>query len=185
MAELRGIRACLTGAALALGLAGPLTAGPVRDLSVPMQVMPGYQKERLVGHWFEVARSPSMLEPDCQAVTADVETREDSRLTLKILCHKGSVTGPVLNIDGILVEIEPGVFQMRFVRLQEFGALTLAVLWQSEDDSLAVLGEPLGKIGWIWSKSASVDAEALARARDRLVSVGYAARSIKPVEQIE
>lgn len=170
------VRAILAALALAAGLAGPVAAGP-------MTAVPGYAKARLVGHWFEVARSPSVLEPDCQAVTADVASREDSRLTLKIACHKGRVTGPVLNIDGILAETDPGIFEMRFVHLREFGGLTLVVLWQAEDDSLAVLGTPGGEIGWVWSKSAKVDAATLALGRDRLAAAGYAAAAIRPVRQ--
>jgi apolipoprotein D and lipocalin family protein len=124
-----------------------------------------------------------MIEPDCQAVTSDVATREDSRLTLKIACHKGSVDGPVLPIEGILAEIAPGIFAMRFVRPQGFGGLTLVVLWQADDDSLAVLGTPGGQIGWVWSKTPVVDSTTLDLGREKLVSAGYKVGAIHPVKQ--
>ncbi|MDR0809962.1 MAG: lipocalin family protein [Gemmobacter sp.] len=183
MALVRNILPWLAAWAIVAGLAGPVAAKPVRDPTLPMQAAPGYEKARLIGRWFEVARSRSMLESDCHAVTADVETRDDSRLTLRIVCHKGSVTGPVLNIDGILVETDPGIFVIRMVRLQQFDALPLVVLWQAEDDSLAVLGTPGGQMGWVWSRSAEVDAATLALGREKLEAAGYAARAIAPVKQ--
>jgi apolipoprotein D and lipocalin family protein len=183
MAAVRNILPWLAAWAIVAGLAGPVAAKLVRDPALPMHAAPGYEKARLVGHWFEVARSRSNIEIDCEGVTADVETRDDSRLTLKIACHKGSVAGPVRNIDSILVETDPGVFVMRMVRLQQFDALPLAVIWQAEDDSLAVLGTPGGEMGWVWSKSPEVDAATLALGTEKLVEAGYAARAIEPVEQ--
>lgn len=182
MTVIKNIRASLVGAAIAATLAGPAAAGPVRDFSVPMEAVADYQKARLVGPWFEVARSRSLIEPDCHAVSSDVATREDSRLTLKIACHKGSVDGPVLNIEGIMAEVAPGVFRMRFVRPSGFGDLTLAVLWQADDDSLAVVGTPGGQIGWVWSKTAVVDAATLELGREKLVSAGYKMQAIQPVK---
>ena len=158
-------------------------ASPVRDLSVPMFALAAYDKARLIGHWFEVAQTPTVLEQDCHGTTADVAGREDSRLTLKIACHKASLTGTVVPVDGVLVETDPGIFILRLVRLQELGDLELVVLWQNADDSLAVLGEPQGDVGWIWSKTAHPGAMALQQAQQVLVDAGYSAKAIKPVEQ--
>jgi apolipoprotein D and lipocalin family protein len=105
-------------------------------------------------------------------------------LTLKIACHKGSVDGPVLSIEGILAEVAPGIFRMRFVHPQGFGGLTLAVLWQADDDSLAVLGTPGGQIGWVWSKTPLVGSATLDLGRGKLVSAGYKAQAIHPVKQV-
>lgn len=181
MTPIAKFRTWFSGICVALAVAAPVAAGEVRDNSLPIRALPGYEKSRLVGRWYEVARTPSRIEPDCHAVTADVETRDDSRLTLKIECHKGSVTGPVLNIDSILVDLAPAVFRMRLVRLRALGEMTLVVLWQSEDDSLAVIGEPGGKLGWIWSKSPDVDAGTLSALTEELVAAGYSALAIQPV----
>jgi apolipoprotein D and lipocalin family protein len=180
---LQTIPAFLAVSAVVSLLAGHAAAEPTRNPSVPLNVVPDYDQSRLLGDWFEVARSESLLENDCQGVTAQVETRDDSRLTLKILCRKGRVTGPALNIDGILVELEPGIFQLRLVRLQQMGDLTLFMLWQAEDDSLAVLGSPLGQVGWVWSKSSKVDPDALALGIEKLLEAGYAEKAIREVKQ--
>ena len=158
-------------------------ATPVRDSSVPMVAVAHYDGARLLGHWFEVAQTPSFLEQDCHGTTADVARREDSRMTLKIACHKTSPTGPVLPIEGVLAETDPGIFDFRPVHLPEIGDPLLVVLWQSADDSLATIGAPQGELGWIWSKSAHPDPQTLQMAKQALVSVGYSERAIKPVEQ--
>ena len=158
------------------------TAQHARDTSMPMQSILDYDKSRLVGNWYEVARSKSRIEQDCHGVTADVETREDTRFTLKIECHKGSVSGPILNIDSILVEVAPSVFELRFVRFRAFGHQTLIVLWQAEDDSAAAVGSLSGEFGWIWSKTATIAPETLELAREKLVEAGYRRQGIRPVQ---
>jgi lipocalin len=157
-------------------------AGPVRDLSQPMAVVAGYDKARLVGEWYEVAQSESWLQIDCHAVTTSIATREDSRLTLKIACHKGSVTGKVVPIEGVMVEVAPGVYQLRLVRLAQMGDLELAVLWAAPDDSMVVLGSRLGQVGWVLAKVARPDEAALAAGVQVLVDNGYDPGAIARVE---
>ena len=154
----------------------------VRDLTVPMVAMTGYESTRLVGQWFEVAQTPSFLEQDCHGTTAEVTARDDSRLTLKIVCHKSSVTGPILPLDGVMAQTDPALFEVRFVKLLELGNLTCVVLWQADDNSMVAIGSPKGEIGWIWSKSAQPDAATLVQAKAALVAAGYKASAIKPVD---
>jgi apolipoprotein D and lipocalin family protein len=169
--------------ALAILLPVMALAGPVRDLSQPMRVVGGYDKARLVGEWFEVAQSDSWLQVDCHAVTTSIETRDDSRLTLKIACHKGSVTGKVVPIEGVLAETAPGVYQLRLVRLAQMGNVELAVLWAAPDDSMVVLGSPLGQVGWVLAKVAHPSEAEVAVGVQALVDNGYNPRAISPVEQ--
>ena len=157
----------------------------VRDLSVPMVAVAGYEPARLVGQWFEVAQTPSFLEQDCHGTTAEVASRDDSRLTLKIVCHKSRVSGPILPLDGVMAQTDPALFEVRFVKLLELGNLTFVVLWQADDNSMAAIGSPKGDIGWIWSKSVHPDAATLQKAKAALVAAGYKASAIKPVDQGE
>ena len=158
-------------------------AGPVRDLAVPMVAVDAYDQARLVGMWYEVAQTPSFLEQDCHGTTAHVAAREDTRLTVKIACHMGALTGPVLPLEGVIVQTESGLFQLRLFRLAELGNLQLILLWQAPDDSMAVLGAPFGEVGWIWSKSPHPDPDALEQAKAVLVTAGYKENAIKDVEQ--
>jgi apolipoprotein D and lipocalin family protein len=158
-------------------------AGSLRDLSVPLTADALYDRSRLVGSWFEVAQTPTFLERDCHGTTVDVAARDDSRLTVRIACRMGALSGPVLNLEGVLVQTDPNVFQLRLVRLAELGNLHLALLWLAPDDSMAVLGAPWGDVGWIWSRSPHPDPDALERARAVLVAAGYPAKTIRNVEQ--
>ena len=168
---------------VAMALPGWAGAEPVRDLSVRMVAVAGYDKARLVGDWYEVAATPNQLELDCHGVTTAIAAREDSRLTLKIACRIGSLSGPVLPIEGVMAEVAPGVYQVRFVRLPQFGNFELAVLWAAADDSMVVLGSGLGRVGWVLAKVPQPDAAAYAAGVQVLVDNGYAPGAIAPVEQ--
>ena len=158
-------------------------AKPVRDRSVPLVALADHDQARLVGDWYEVAQTPTFLEQDCHGTTVAVSARDDSRLTVKIACHKGAVTGPVLPLEGVLVQTRPGQFQLRLFRLADLGNLPLTLLWQAPDDSMAVLGAPRGEVGWIWSKAPHPDPAALDAAKAVLVAAGYRAEAIRNVEQ--
>lgn len=160
-----------------------LIAPPAGAQAFPPMVPPeGYAKTRLVGEWFEVAATPWYLETDCHGTTVSVATREDSRLVFKLACRKGSVTGKIVPIEGLLAEVEPGAFVLRLVRLAEV-RVPLIVLWQAEDDSMAVLGAPDGQVGWVWSKTAHPDPKALEEAKAVLAKYGYNPRYIADIDQ--
>lgn len=164
----------------AIALPGPAGAQSVRDMSRPMGVVEGYDKARLVGEWYQLARSDNLLEADCHNVTIRIEAREDSRLTLKLACHKGAADGPLVPIEGVMVELIPGLHQLRLVRLAQFGDLEMAVLWAAPDDSLVVIGSRLGQLGWVLAKSPKAD---FAAGVQVLVDNGYDPGAIAPVEQ--
>jgi len=157
----------------------------VRDLSVPMMALAYYDSTRLVGPWFEVAQTASFLEQGCHGSTAKVTLRDDSRLTLKIACHKFNLSGPILLLEGVMAETDPAIFEVRFVKLLELGNLQLVVLWQADDNRMVAIGSPTGQIGWIWSKSAHPDAAVLKQAKAALVGAGYKENAIKPVDQAD
>jgi lipocalin len=166
--------------ALAILLPVIALAGPVRDLSQPMLVVEGFDKLRLVGQWFQVARSDSWMEADCQGVTATIAARDDSRLTLKLACHKGAPDGPLVPIECVLAEVIPGLYYWRLVRLAQLGDLELAVLWAAQDDSMVVIGARTGQIGWVLARSP--DAK-VAQGVQVLVDNGYNLAANAPVEQ--
>ena len=149
----------------------------------PAWVFADDAKARLIGDWYEVAATPNLLEQDCHGTTVSVAGRADSRLTLKIACHRGSVTGTVLPIDGVLAETGPGNFALRLVHLPEVGLVQLVVLWQAPDDSMAAIGGTQGEVGWVWSKTLPPDLAGLALAKQALVQSGFRASAIRSVQQ--
>lgn len=161
----------------------PAAAGPRRDPTAPLAPVPEFDRAELLGDWFEVAQTPTILERNCHGTSARVELRDDSRLTLRIACPVGAIDGPVLPIDGIMVEIALGVFVVRLVRLPQMGNLQMVVIWQAPDKSLVALAAPLGEIGWIWARTAQPDAGLLEDARQALVKAGYPEDAIHAVPQ--
>lgn len=170
----------LPALAAALLLPAWAAADTVRDMSRPMGVVEGFDKARLVGEWYQLARSESILEADCHGVTVRIESREDSRLTMKLACHKGRTDGPLVPIEGVMAEVIPGLYQLRLVRLAQFGDLEMAVLWAAPDDSMVVIGSRPGQLGWVLAKSPQADSAAGVQV---LVDNGYAPGAIAPVEQ--
>ena len=158
-------------------------------LAMVMALCPGWalaqedDKARLIGDWYEVAQTPTLLEQDCHGTTAKVAAREDTRLTLKIACRKGSLTGTILPIEGVLVETATAAFGLRLIQLSELGTINLVVLWQAPDDSMAAIGGTRGEVGWVWSKTPVPDPAGLAAARQALVTSGFRASAIRPVPQ--
>ncbi|MBV7378445.1 lipocalin family protein [Maritimibacter dapengensis] len=166
---------------LAVLVAAPAFAQQVRNIDRPLIALTTFEQSRLLGDWFEVARTPTMLGRDCHGTTVRIEERDDSRLTLKINCHVGRLEGSVLAIEGIIVELSPGVFVARLNRLPQIGNLPMIVLWEDEEAGLLVLGAPRGEIGFLWSREATPDAAALDTARQALVAQGYRTDLIETV----
>lgn len=168
---------------VALALASAAMAGPARDPAAALIALAAYDQARLPGQWYEVAQTPTFLERDCHGTTVTIETRDDSRLTMKIACRFGALDGPILPIDGVMVQTAPGVFEVRLVRLPQIGNLRLVVVWAAADDSLVALASPRGEIGWIWARSPHPDPAGLDEARQALVAAGYRASAIRDVPQ--
>ncbi|SMY06976.1 lipocalin family protein [Flavimaricola marinus] len=166
---------------LAMLFALPALAQQVRDPATPLIPVTTFEQSKLLGDWFEVARTPTLLGRDCHGNTVRIEERDDSRLTLRINCHVGRLDGPILAIEGIVVEISPGVFLARINRLPQIGNLPLVVLWEAEDARLLAIGAPRGEIGFLWSRQPNPDAAALDAARQALVAQGYREGAIAAV----
>lgn len=166
---------------MAMWLAAPALAQQVRDLDRPLIAMTSFEQGGLLGDWFELARTPTLLGRDCHGTTVRIEERDDSRLSLKINCHVGRLDGPVLAIEGIIVEVSPGVFVARLNRLPQLGNLPLIVLWEDAEAGLLVIGAPRGEVGFIWARGVTPDPVALDAARQALVAQGYRERAITTV----
>lgn len=166
---------------VALLAALPAHAQPVRDLGTPLVALTSFDRDRLLGEWYEVAQTPTILERDCHGTTVRIEEREDSRLTFRITCPVGAPDGPILPIEGVMVETDPGVFLVRLIRLPQLGDLPLVVVWDAGAAGVLALAAPRGEIGWIWARAPRPDPAALDAARQALVDQGYRASAIRDV----
>lgn len=166
------IRSILT-ATLAVFLAQPATAQTYRDRSVPMQVVETLDLSRYYGKWYEYARFPNRFEKDCINVTAEYAPRSDGKVQVINTCDKDSGSRGIDKIEGQASVVAPGKLSVTFVPWLPFAKGDYWVLYVEPDYSMAVVGEPKGKTGWILSRKPTLDAARRDRALAVLVANGY------------
>lgn len=159
-------------AALTLA-AAPVAASPYRDTTAPMSVVTSVDLNRYVGKWYEIARYPNRFERGCQGVTAEYTKRPDGQITVLNTCREGSPTGPARTAEGVARVEGPGKLSVTFVPWLPFARGDYWVLHLEPDYSLAVVGEPSGKWGWILARKPKVSKAALDRAHAAMTRMGY------------
>lgn len=163
-----------TWAALVAALALSACAGPLqsyRDPSVPIASKALFEPARYLGLWHEVARFPVPFEEGCTGVTAEYTAREDGLIGVRNTCRAadGSIRS---TIDGTAEIVGPGRLKVRFASVP-FVASDYWVLWVDQDYTVAVVGAPDGRSGWILSRTPQISADKFAAAREILDFNGY------------
>ena len=174
-------------ASLALGLAAglfwlgstpPAEASAFRDTSVPMRVQADVDLARYQGLWFEIARYPNRFERDCVAVTAEYALLSDGQIEVRNSCRKHSFDGRLTVAEGRARVEGPGRLSVNFVRLLPFIRGDYYILDVTPDYSVAVVGEPSGRFGWILARSPRLTPAELTRAQAVLERNGYDLREL-------
>ena len=160
------IRALLLAAALALGACTPVYRDSAARIA-PVEV----ELTRYAGRWYEIAHFPVPFQEGCTATTAEYALREDGRLSVVNRCRRGSPDGPVSVISGTAEPVGPGQLRVRLGRLP--WAAPYWVLWVAPDYSVAVVGVPSGRAGWVLARRPDVPRAALAPALAALEANGY------------
>ena len=163
-----------TWAALIAALALSAWAGPLetyRDATVPIASKALFEPARYLGLWHEVARFPVPFEEGCVGVTAEYTARPDGLIGVRNTCRTadGSIRS---TIDGTAEIVGPGRLKVRFASVP-FVASDYWVLWVDQDYTVAVVGAPDGRSGWILSRTPQISADKLAAAREILDFNGY------------
>lgn len=151
----------------------PAEAQRFRDTSVPMQPVAGLDLDRYLGLWFEIARYPNRFERDCVAVTAEYTRIDAERIGVRNSCRKGTFDGPLDVAEGTARVEGPGRLSVNFVRFLPFIRGDYWVLDVTPDYSVAVVGEPSGRFGWILARSPRISDAAWTRALAALERNGY------------
>ncbi len=159
-------------AAAAFSLAAPLEAR-YRDRSQPMDVVEALDIERYLGRWYEIARFPNRFELGCVGVTADYALRDDGKISVVNTCRKGSLDGPVEAAEGVARIIAPGKLEVSFVPWLPFASGDYWVLYVDPAYSIAVVGEPKGRTGWILARDTAVPKAEYDKAVSVLETMGY------------
>ncbi len=166
-----------------LALAVPAQAEQVRDRSVPMSVQADLEIERYLGTWYEIARFPNWFERRCTGVTAQYATLPDGEISVTNTCYKGSLEGRKTVANGTARVEGPGQLSVTFTPWLPFARGAYWVLHLEPDYSVAVVGSPKGRTGWILARDPQISAEKRARADVALVRNGYDISKLEDVLQ--
>lgn len=166
---------------LTLGLVTPAEARSYRDTSVPIGVVTNLDLTRYLGKWFEIARFPNSFEKGCQGVTAEYSMRDDGKIRVLNTCHEGAPDGPSKTAEGEATVAGPGKLEVTFVPWLPFAKGDYWVLYIDAAYSIAVVGEPKGKTGWILARSPNPGTAKIEKAISVLESMGYDSSKLETI----
>ena len=172
----------LYAAAAAIGLAQPSLAG-YRDTSVPIGVVVNLDIDRYLGLWYEIARFPNRFERGCVGVTAEYGRRADGKIDVVNSCRKGDLDGPLEVAKGVAEVVGPGKLKVTFVPWLPFAKGDYWVLYVDPGYSVAVVGEPKGRTGWILARESALSATEFDKAVSVLQTMGYDTSQLQRVAQ--
>lgn len=148
-----------------------------------MTVVQNVDLARYAGLWYEIARFPASFEKNCVGVTAEYTPRTDGKVDVLNTCRKGSLDAAPRTAKAVATVVGPGKLSVNFVPWLPFIAGNYWVLHLEPDYSLAVVGGPDRKYGWILSRTKEADPKALARAMQVLTDNGYDMTRLEQVAQ--
>lgn len=150
MGEARMLK--LFSAVLTLGAA---CAGAALAMPSPVKSVPGAYYS---GRWYEIARTTSHSENNCDGVTYDFAGVSSTSFNVALTCHKGNPTGPVeiTRSSGKAIDGSAGSkFKLTF-----FGVVPVEY-WVLERDEAAdswfIMARDNGKYVWIVSRKPVMD----------------------------
>jgi len=160
-------------AALAL-----LSAAVPAEAAAPQPRKP-LELERLLGRWYEIARTPNPNQRDCQGATSDWIRKGPDRFEVVQTCRKGSPSGParVMKCAATLVD---AVTNAKW-RLSFFGGAVKQEYWlidRADDHSWMLFGTPGGNYVWILSRRPVMSDAGRQEALGRAQQLGYDIRRL-------
>ncbi|MDE2488498.1 MAG: lipocalin family protein [Alphaproteobacteria bacterium] len=144
--------------------ASPVFAAPAPE--------PRLQLSQMMGRWYEVARTPNMLQRGCEAGTS-TWTPSGQGFAVVQACHKGAPNGPIAQWKAKARVADPSnsVFKMSF-----FGGLIsqeYKVLDHRPDQGWLILATGDGKYLWLMSQKPTLPAAIRAEALARIKQLGF------------
>ncbi|GGD43108.1 lipocalin family protein [Sinisalibacter lacisalsi] len=173
--------AALAAFVAALFTSSPGQANSYRDTSKPMGVVTNLDLDRYAGKWFEIARFPNRWERGCEGVTAEYGRNADGTISVRNTCRKGSPTGPAEVAEATAKVVGPGKLTVNFVPWLPFAKGDYWVLYVDAAYSVAVVGEPSGKTGWILARTPALSQAKYDKAISVMQGMGYDTSQLRRV----
>ncbi|MEP3264691.1 MAG: lipocalin family protein [Hyphomicrobiales bacterium] len=134
------------------------------------RIVKGFNIERYLGTWHEIARLPVFYQNGCKNSTAIYKRIEGGQFSVTNTCEKGA---RLIKIQGVATQPEPGYFKVEFKKFLTFRA-DYIVHWVDPNYRTAVVGTPNGKRVWILSRTKRLSPVHRAEALKQLKKFGYA-----------
>ncbi len=181
------LRVAAAGCAAAVLLAG--TAGCTREppnpnprAAVPLSTVP-VDLPRYMGRWYVIANIPYVAERGFVASRADWALRADGRIDDRFTARKGGFSGPEKSyrfVDTVQPGSGGGNWRVRLIWPIHVTQLTLYV---DPDYRYTLLGYPDKSLGWIFSRSPTMDDATYRGLLARLDAMGYDTARFRRVPQ--
>ena len=130
------------------------------------------QFDRMMGRWYEVARTANDRQKGCHSAYADW-VKAGSKVTVTNHCRKGSPTGPdnVFKATAKLVDAARARISMAFF----LGAVNQEywILDHADDYSWSIMATPGGNYVWIFSRQKTLPAAQRDALVARVKALGY------------
>lgn len=151
---------------LLLTLGTPVVAGPVTAVDT-------FDLQKYLGRWYEIERIPNRFERDCVGVTADYSLRDDGKVQVINTCRKETLNGKSKQASGVARVEEGAKLSVTFTPWLPFIRGDYWVIYLNDDYTVAVVGEPDRKFGWLLSRTPSIDEATRSNAHQAMVENGY------------
>lgn len=171
-------QAILLGVVLLAGCAGAPPGAP------PLRSVDGFELDRYLGTWYEIASYPNRFQKGCVATTATYSLRSDGQVQVVNRCRRDRLDGDLRAIEGTAWPVGEGALASR-LRVRFFWPFA-GDYWVIDLDPSyrwAVVGEPSRQYLWILSRTPALDAGVYASIVARLRAQGYDAGRIRPTLQ--
>ena len=140
----------------------------------PLEVVPSVNIEKYMGTWYEIARYPNKFQKDnCVATHVEYSLRPDGKVKVRNSCHRGSVDGKEVSIEGKAWSVDKETNAK--LKVQFFWPFRgdYWVIQLDKDYKYAVVGHPKRTYLWILSRTPALDEATYSAIVQKLVEQGY------------
>jgi apolipoprotein D and lipocalin family protein len=159
---------------------GPPNPNPRAE--VPLQSVP-VDLPRYMGRWYVIANIPYFAERDFVGTNVKWTLREDGKIDDEFFGRKNGFDKPVTHHQ-FLDTVKPGSGGGEW-SVQPFWPIhvTQMTLWVDPDYRYTILGYPNKKLGWIFSREATMSEDTYKSMLARLDAMGYDTTRFRRVPQ--
>ena len=145
-----------------------------------VQAVRGFELDRYLGTWYEIARYPNRFQKDCVATTATYTLRPDGRVTVVNRCRSKTLDGKPKEAKGVAWVVDPSSNAKLKVRFFWPFSGDYWIIDLGTEYEYAVVGHPKRSYLWILSRTPKLDKAVYQGILERITAQGY---DLKPLIQ--